>query len=117
MDHYIKEVLKIKYYIRYQDDFLLFHPSKEYLKSCLNNIRSFLKSEKLELKQKTFIFKSTNNFVFLGRKKNGRYAKYPIVKRKIKKRKYLYTVKNIGLSSLANTLICYKNLLAKKYKI
>ena len=32
LDHYIKEVLKIKYYVRYQDDFLLFHHSKEYLK-------------------------------------------------------------------------------------
>ena len=27
-DHYIKEELKIKYYVRYQDDFLLFHESK-----------------------------------------------------------------------------------------
>ena len=34
MDHFIKEELKIKYYIRYQDDFLLFHESKEYLKYC-----------------------------------------------------------------------------------
>ena len=32
LDHFIKETLKIKYYVRYQDDFLLFHPSKEYLK-------------------------------------------------------------------------------------
>ena len=35
MDHFIKETLKIKYLIRYQDDFLLFHPSKQYLKYCL----------------------------------------------------------------------------------
>ena len=27
LDHYIKEELKIKYYVRYQDDFLLFHES------------------------------------------------------------------------------------------
>ena len=27
MDHYIKEELKIKYYVRYQDDFLLLHES------------------------------------------------------------------------------------------
>ena len=32
LDHFIKEELKIKYYIRYQDDFCLFHNSKEYLK-------------------------------------------------------------------------------------
>ena len=35
LDHYVKEELKIKYYIRYQDDFLLFHSNKEYLKECL----------------------------------------------------------------------------------
>ena len=32
MDHFIKETLKIKHYVRYQDDFLLFHHSKDYLK-------------------------------------------------------------------------------------
>ena len=42
MDHYIKEVLKIKYYVRYQDDFLLYHPSKQYLKYCLKEIKKFL---------------------------------------------------------------------------
>ena len=30
LDHFIKENLKIKYYVRYQDDFLLFHHSKDY---------------------------------------------------------------------------------------
>ena len=32
MDHFIKNELHIKGVIRYQDDFLLFHESKEYLK-------------------------------------------------------------------------------------
>ena len=41
-DHFVKEELKIKYYVRYQDDFLLLHPSKEYLKKCLEKIRFFL---------------------------------------------------------------------------
>ena len=36
MDYFIKEKIKIKYYVRYQDDFLLFHSSKEYLKYCLS---------------------------------------------------------------------------------
>lgn len=33
--YYISEKLQIKYYIRYQDDFLVFYLSKEYLKYCL----------------------------------------------------------------------------------
>ncbi len=67
MDHFIKEQLHIKYYVRYQDDFLLFHPSKNYLKYCLEQIKIFLEKEKLTLNQKTRIFKGTNNFIFLGR--------------------------------------------------
>jgi len=35
LDHYIKEELKIKYYIRYSDDMVLIHENKEYLKYCL----------------------------------------------------------------------------------
>ena len=36
LDHYIKEKIKIKYYIRYMDDFILIHPYKKYLKYCQN---------------------------------------------------------------------------------
>lgn len=64
LDHYIKEELKMKYYVRHQDDFLLFHESKEYLKYCLLKITNFLKKEKLELNSKTRIYKNTNNFIF-----------------------------------------------------
>ena len=71
MDHFIKEKLKIKYYVRYQDDFLLFHESKEYLRYCLQEIKNFLEIEKLKLNSKTRIYKNTNNFVFLGRNTKG----------------------------------------------
>ena len=113
MDHFIKEKLKIKYYIRYQDDFLLFHPSKKYLKYCLKELEKFLDKEKLKLNKKTRIYKSTNNFIFLGRKPNGDYAKYRDVKRKIKKRIYLYRTGQIEFSGLLNSIICYKNLCKK----
>lgn len=113
MDHFIKEELKIKYYVRYQDDFLLFHPSKQYLKYCLNELKKFLTNEKLVLNKKTRIYKSTNNFIFLGRKSNGNYAKHRDVKRKIRRRIYLYKIGKIRLSGLANSIICYKNLCKK----
>ena len=45
LDHYIKEELKIKYYVRYQDDFILIDKNKDYLKECLNKIRDFIKKE------------------------------------------------------------------------
>ena len=39
LDHYVKEQLKIKHYVRYMDDFILFHHDKEYLKECLEKIQ------------------------------------------------------------------------------
>ena len=113
MDHFIKEILKIKYYVRYQDDFLLFHPSKQYLKYCLDEIQKFLEKEKLMLNRKTRIYKSTNNFVFLGRTRYGSYARHRSVRRKLKKQIYLYKSQKISLHSLISSIICYKNLCKK----
>lgn len=110
MDHYIKEELKIKYYVRYQDDFLLFHGSKDYLKMCLKKLEEFLKKEKLILNKKTRIYNSNNNFIFLGRTKNGNYARYRTVKRRLKKKKYYYERGYVPLYSLITSKLCYKNL-------
>lgn len=117
MDHYIKEELKIKYYVRYQDDFLLFHESKQYLRECLEKLKEFLKNEKLELNRKTRIYKNTNNFIYLGRNKKGKYAKYRDVKRKIRKRQYLYENKKITLMALTSSFVCYRNLCNRNFSI
>lgn len=42
LDHFIKEELKIKFYIRYMDDFILIHHDKEYLKYCNRAIGGYL---------------------------------------------------------------------------
>lgn len=109
-DHYVKEVLKIKYYVRYQDDFLLFHKDKEYLKECLEKIKEFLHHEKLYLNNKTRIFKNTNNFVYLGRTKKHHYAKYRLINKKIKTNKKLYLEGKITFFKLVSSYICYKSL-------
>ena len=64
MDYFIKEKIKIKYYVRYQDDFLLFHSSKEYLKYCLSEIKKFLTNEKLTLNKKIVYLKVLIIFYF-----------------------------------------------------
>ena len=107
LDHFIKENLKIKYYVRYQDDFLLFHLSKDYLKYSLEEIRKFLSKEKLTLNAKTRIYKNTNNFIFLGKNQKRKYAKYREVKRKQKKRNYLYQENKITLIQYISSKICY----------
>ena len=81
-DRFVKEVLKIKYYERYQDDVLLFHESKEYLRFCFEEIKKFLEKEKLKLNDKSRIYKNTDNFMFLGRNKKGEYIRYRNVKKK-----------------------------------
>ena len=113
MDYYIKKDLKIKYYVRYQDDFLLFHESKDYLKFCLKEIEIFLQKEKLTLNNKTRIYKSTNNFVFLGKNRKNRYARYRNVKRKLKKKRYLYYSNKISLDSITSSIINYEHLCKK----
>ena len=110
LDHYIKEELKIKYYVRYQDDFLLYHPSKEYLRECLNNIIIFLEKEKLELNRKTRLYSNREKFIFLGRKKNGRYANYRTINKKIKYKYYQYKNEKISLNSFVSTIRCYQSI-------
>lgn len=66
LDHFIKEKLKIKYYIRYMDDGIILHKDKEYLKYCLSEIKKILYKYKLELNNKTKIYKSSEGFEFLG---------------------------------------------------
>jgi len=43
-DHFVKRDLKIKYYGRYVDDFILVHPSKDYLKMLMPVIADYLKN-------------------------------------------------------------------------
>lgn len=49
LDHYIYEKLKIRAYIRYVDDFILFHDDKKYLHYCKNEIISFLEKYRLKI--------------------------------------------------------------------
>lgn len=67
LDHFIKERLGIKFYMRYMDDFILVHTDKEYLKYCKDEIEKFLASMKFELHpDKTNIFPLKNGVTVLG---------------------------------------------------
>jgi DNA-directed RNA polymerase subunit H (RpoH/RPB5) len=48
LDQFMKHKLKVKYYIRYADDFVIVSDSEDYLKNLLPKIQSFL-GEKLKL--------------------------------------------------------------------
>lgn len=99
LDHFIKERLHIKGYVRYQDDFLVYSEDKEYLKKCKDMIEKYLAKEKLKYNPKTRIYNSNNNFIFVGRNKTGSYAKYRDARRRLRKRLYLCkTRKNYRIS-------------------
>lgn len=66
MDHFVKEVLGVKYYGRYMDDFYLIHNDKEFLKTCMEAIGAKCAEVGLKLSdKKTQIVKLTHGFTFL----------------------------------------------------
>lgn len=67
-DHFIKDELGFKFYVRYMDDFVIFDNDKEKLKVLRPKIEDFLKSELcLDLKESaTYINKRLNGLSFLG---------------------------------------------------
>lgn len=67
LDHFIKERLHIKCYIRYMDDFILMHQSKEYLEYCQKEIKEHLKRIGFETNEKkTKVYSVKKNVRFLG---------------------------------------------------
>lgn len=66
MDKLIKHELGIEYYGRYMDDFYLIHPSKDYLKYCLEVITAYLETLDLTLNGKTQILPFKNGVSYLG---------------------------------------------------
>lgn len=66
LDHYIKEILRVKGYGRYMDDGYLIHPSKEYLKKCLTEIKRICSELGIILNEKkTQIVKLSHGFTWL----------------------------------------------------
>lgn len=66
LDHFIKETLGIKAYVRYMDDMVLWHNDKEVLKTALKNINDFVVTE-LKCTLKTPLLNRTSfGLPFLG---------------------------------------------------
>ena len=104
LDQFIKEELRVKYYVRYADDFTLLDWNKEALLSAVEDIRVFLEQElKLRLHpKKLYLRKLSWGIDFVG------YVTLPyhqIVRTKTKKRIFRKIKEKIGLynkGSLSN---------------
>ena len=67
LDKFIKRKLKIKYFVRYMDDFVLIHQSKSYLKYVAVQIQNYLQTGlNISLNQKTELQNSNQYVPFLG---------------------------------------------------
>ena len=66
LDHFIKEKLKCKYYIRYMDDLIIIDSNKDRLVKVLDSIKLELIKYKLEINPKSQIYSLNHGFNFLG---------------------------------------------------
>ena len=67
LDHFIKETLRIRFYVRYMDDFILLLKTKEEAKKVLKIIEKFLKEKlNLELNKKTRYYPNKMGCNFCG---------------------------------------------------
>lgn len=66
MDHFIKETLRIRYYLRYMDDFILISHDRKCLEKCLCEIREYLSARGFELNEKTALYRLGRGIKFLG---------------------------------------------------
>lgn len=66
IDHYIKEKLKFKNYIRYMDDLVIMDTDKERLKKGYIEIQKLIEGVKLKTNKKSNIYRLSNGVSFLG---------------------------------------------------
>ena len=91
LDHYIKEELKVKHYIRYMDDMVLFSNNKKELHKIKKKIDEFLEPEHLKIKENWQLFKTESRPLdFLGYRFYRGYttlrkSNFLRIKRRIKK--------------------------------
>ena len=67
LDHFVKDELGIKYYVRYMDDFVIIGPSKQWCWTVLENIKDFVNvSLELQLNPKTGVWPISHGVDFVG---------------------------------------------------
>ena len=81
LDHFIKHILKARYYLRYVDDFIILHENPEQLKKWHKEINKFLKDKlNLTLKNIVIIKPLSCGINFLG---YVQHVHYRLVRRRV----------------------------------
>ena len=102
-DQFVKHKLKVKYYIRYADDFVFLSENREYLENLTEKISNFLQNElKLTLHpDKVFIKTLSSGVDFLGW---VNFTDHRVLRNKTKKRIFKRINQNFNLQSLNSYL-------------
>lgn len=117
MDQYAKHELGLHHYIRYMDDIIILHESKEELWKVLEEVDIFLKFElKLQLNNKTSIRPISSGVEFVGYRTwtTHRKLKKPTVKKMKSRLNYLKRVFSRGevnVDEIRSTLMSYLGLM------
>ena len=112
-DYFIKHDLKIKYYIRYMDDWVILSSDKKYLWNILKQNKIFLQENLfLELNNKTSIFPVSQGIDFLGYRiwathRLLRKSSKKRMERKLKIYQELYNKKKIDLKDIRASLMSW----------
>ena len=103
-DQFVKHKLKVKYYIRYADDFVILSEDKEYLENLLPAISDFLESRlKLSLHpDKVFIKTLASGVDFLGW---VHFASHRVLRTSTKKRMFLNVLRDIENEMLRSSYL------------
>ena len=84
LDHYIKENLKIKYYVRYMDDFIILIRTKDEAKLIYSLVNEFIeKNLNLSLNKKSMYYPSTHGVDFCGYKI---FENYILIRKRFKRK-------------------------------
>ncbi|MEX1130521.1 MAG: reverse transcriptase/maturase family protein [Candidatus Woykebacteria bacterium] len=118
LDQFVKHKLKVKYYVRYTDDFVLLSQDENYLLEIIEHLKNFLNSElKLSLHpNKVSLRKLSQGIDFLG------YVSLPYhqvlrtrtkkrIFRKIKEKALLYKASSISSETLDQSIQSYLGVL------
>lgn len=117
LDQYAKHEMRLRYYIRYMDDIIILHESKQELWRILEEIDMFLRSElKLQLNNKTTIRPIKCGIEFVGHRVWPTHVKISKrtskkMKRRLKYIQKAYARGEVTLEQARSTLMSYLGLL------
>lgn len=109
-DHYVKERLKVKGYIRYVDDMIFFSNSRDFLEELIMIVDGYLEKFRLKIHpHKTLLQKSSDGIVFLGHKVYDTHFRLTSKalnrgRKSLKKVKYAYKYNKIDLQQAKNRI-------------